>query len=123
MRARDILGLIIAIVGLIVIGVVIDEALAMFPLVASVLGILLLTGTLWMFAFVAAGLAINSYNERIEHYDRNHGDEVGYRGEPPAEIVEKAHQRIAQRVAVKFSLIAVAIFWLLYLVRSYSSRR
>lgn len=113
--------MICAIVGLIVIGGLFDEAVDRLPpLVAYVLGIFVLSGSLFVLAYMAGSLTIHSYSQRVYKYDINHPDETRYGAQHQPETVERAHGRIAERVAVKFALVAVAIFWLLYFIRSCS---
>ena len=138
MRIRDIVGLVFAIAGLLIIGglfeVGIDWFGRKFPNVMALFGFLVLTGSLLMIGYIAVGLTVHSYNKAIEHYDLNHPEEVDsynkakehhdlyYVEEVTRRIAdrEKAHQRIADRVAWKFAIIAVGIFWICVLIRNCS---
>jgi hypothetical protein len=120
MRIRDIVGLVFAIAGLLIIGGLFDTGIdwvgGKFPNVMALFGFLVLTGLLLMFAYIAAGLTVNSYDKALKNYDLN-------RGAPVTDaLVEKAHRRIADRVAWKFAIIAVGIFWICVLIRNCSDR-
>jgi len=115
MRIRDIIGLIIVIAGLFILSFIFESGFDWFghkyPSVMAVFVSLFITGWGLVVAYIAAGLAIHSYDNAIERYDRNHGKDMTYRGSPIPESVEQAHRRIAGRVAWKFAAIVVAIFW------------
>ena len=117
MRIRDIVGLVFAIAGLLIIGGLFDAGIDWLGTeVMALFGFLVLTGLLLMFAYIAAGLTVNSYDNAIKHYDLN-------RGAPLTDaLVEKAHRRIADRVAWKFAIMAVGIFWICVLIRNCSNR-
>jgi len=134
MRIRDIVGLVFAIAGLLIIGGLLEVADKLFPNVMALFGFLVLTGSLLMIGYIAVGLTVHSYKQAIEHYDLNHPEEVDsynkakehhdlyYVEEVTQRIAdrEKAHQRIADRVAWKFAIIAVGIFWICVLIRNCS---
>lgn len=90
MRIIDMIGFVFAVIVLLIVSILfyagIDWLGEKFPYVLGALGILLLTGILWIFAYIAAGLTINAYDKSIERYDRNHPHEVGYRGQPQSEV-------------------------------------
>lgn len=124
MRIRDILGLIIALVGLLILSVAFEGGFEWFshkfPTAMAVFVCLFLTAWGVGIAHVAAHATIHSYHDAIEHYDRNHGKDMTYRGTPIPESVDKAHRRIADRVAWKFAIIVVAIFWGCLILRTCS---
>src|SRR5262249_52480253 len=105
-----------AIAGLLIIGGLLEVADKLFPNVMALFGFLVLTGSLLMIGYIAVGLTVHSYNKAKEHHDLYYVEEVTRR----ITDREKAHQRIADRVAWKFAIIAVGIFWICVLIRNCS---
>jgi len=124
MRIRDIVGLVFAIAGLLIISGLLEVANKLFPNVMALFGFLVLTGSLLMIGYIAVGLTVHSYKQAIEHYDLNHPEEVDSYNKAKEHhdlyYVEEVTRWIADRVAWKFAIIAVGIFWICVLIRNCS---
>jgi hypothetical protein len=127
MSIKDIFRLIIWVVGGVVVWFFVETGFDFlgykFPTAMAVFAYVVMTGIGLLVAYLAAGSTIRSYDQAVENYDRNHGEDATYRGTPLPEAVDEAHRQIANRVAWKFAVIAIAIFWGCVILRACANFR
>ncbi|HZF01913.1 MAG TPA: hypothetical protein VE344_08465 [Methylomirabilota bacterium] len=109
------------IVGVFVLPFLIDAFFDKFPRIANVLGVIVVTGGIWLMGYISALLIIHSYDQKVKSYRLNRPPENGTRDQwNQIEADEKPCAKIAGRITYKVGFIFVVAFWIIYWLRNRS---